>query len=129
MKLRTLLLVIAVIFANAVGNLSLAWGMKHVSEAVGLNPIGYVRVMFNPAVALGIVFLISWLLMRMALLSWADLSFVLPLTSFGYVLAAILGYCFLGEAITPTHWIGTVLVFAGSMLVGSTDGKTVEVLE
>jgi uncharacterized membrane protein len=129
LKLRTLLLVIAVVIANAVGNLSLAWGMKHVGEAVGLNPLGYVRVMVNPAVALGILLLILWLLMRMTLLSWADLSFVLPLTSFGYVLAAVLGYLFLHEAITPTHWLGTVLIFAGTMLVGTTDGKTVGATE
>ena len=100
--------------------------MKHSSETVGLNPLGYIRVMLNPAVALGILLLISWLLMRMTLLSWADLSFVLPLTSLGYILAAVLGYAVLHEAITPGHWLGTILIFAGTILVGTTEGKTTE---
>ena len=122
--LRTLLLISAVILLNSIGNLSLAYGMRHAGENVGLDPLGYIRVMWNPAVAGGIVLLIFWLLMRMTLLSWADLSFVLPLTSFGYVLAAILGYVFLHETVTPSHWAGTALIFVGTMLVGSTQSKT-----
>jgi uncharacterized membrane protein len=123
-KLKTLLLVLAVVFFNAVGNLSLAWGMRHFAEAVSLNPFGYVRAMLNPFVAIGIVLLIFWLLTRMTLLSWADLSFVLPLTGVGYILAAVLGKVFLHESITSAHWIGTFLIFAGTAVVGSTDQRT-----
>ena len=111
---------------NSLGNLSLAWGMKHTDEVVGLEPLAYIRVMSNPAVALGIALLILWLLLRMALLSWADLSFVLPLTSFGYVLAAVLGVLFLQETVTPAHWVGTLLIFLGTMLVGMTDSNTTQ---
>jgi uncharacterized membrane protein len=114
----------AVILFNAVGNLSLAWGMRHLAEAVSLNPIGYVRAMFNPFVAAGIVLLIFWLLTRMALLSWADLSFVLPLTGLGYIFAAILGHAFLNESITLGHWVGTVLICGGTALVGATEQQT-----
>ena len=44
--------------------------------------------------------LILWLLSRMTLLSWADLSYVLPVTSIGYVLVALAGELFLHEAIS-----------------------------
>jgi len=40
--------------------------------------LGYVAAMLNPYVALGMTLLIVWLLTRMALTEWADLSFVLP---------------------------------------------------
>jgi len=100
--------------------------MKHVPENLGIDPLAYLHAMLYPAVAGGIVLLILWLLTRMALLSWADLSFVLPLTSLGYVLAAVLGKVFLHEAVTPGHWIGTILIFAGTLLVGSTQSKTNE---
>jgi drug/metabolite transporter (DMT)-like permease len=113
-----------VIVFNAAGNLALAWGMRHISDVVSLNPVGYVRAMLNPFVALGIVLLILWMLTRMALLSWADLSFVLPLTGLGYILAAVLGRVFLNESITAGHWIGTVLIFSGTAIVGSTDRQT-----
>lgn len=109
---------------NAFGNLSLAWGMKHVSIHVGLNPYGYLRAMLNPFVALGIGLLVLWLLTRMALLSWADLSFVLPVTGVGYFLGAVLGRVFLHETITAAQWLGTLLIFAGTTFVGTTNQKT-----
>jgi len=116
--------VLGVICLNAVGNLSLAWGMKHTGESVSLNPLSFLRVMLNPAVAAGILLLILWLLSRMTLLSWADLSFVLPLTSLGYVLAAVFGKVFLKEAVTGAHWVGTGLIFLGTTIVGTTESRT-----
>jgi drug/metabolite transporter (DMT)-like permease len=123
-KWKTLALVLVVVILNAVGNLSLAWGMKHLASAVLFNPLSYIKAMSEPFVALGIILLILWLLTRMALLSWADLSFVLPLTGLGYILAAIFGNWFLNEKVTPIHWLGTILVFVGTGLVGMTTQKT-----
>ena len=123
-KLRTLVLALAVVCFNALGNLSLAWGMKHLSQSVGWNPLGYIHAIFNPFVAGGIALLILWLLTRMALLSWADLSFALPLTGLGYVLAAILGRVFLDEVVAPRQWFGTLLIFAGIAIVGTTTHQT-----
>jgi drug/metabolite transporter (DMT)-like permease len=60
----------------------------------------------------------------MALLSWADLSFVVPVTCVGYVLTAAFGVWFLAEIVTPVHWAGTIFIFAGTMLVGSTRPNT-----
>jgi drug/metabolite transporter (DMT)-like permease len=122
-KLRTLALIMAVMLLNAGGNLLMAWGMKHIPD-VSWNPVGYLRAMLNPFVAAGIAVLILWLLTRMALLSWADLSFVLPLTGLGYILNAAAGRLFLNESITATHWAGTLLVFAGTAMVGSTQHHT-----
>ncbi len=123
-KLKTFLLALAVVTFNAIGNLFLAWGMKHSSEALALNPIAYVRAIMSPFVTAGIAFLILWLLTRMALLSWADLSFALPLTGVGYVLAAVLGKVFLDESVSSKHWVGTLLIFTGVVLVGSTAHQT-----
>ncbi len=123
-KLNIFLLGFAVVLFNAIGNLSIAWGMRHISEAVSLNPLGYIRAMLNPFVALGIALLILWVLTRMALFSWADLSFVLPLTAFGYVLAAIFGKIFLDEHVSSNRWIGTLLIFAGTVMVGTTNHRS-----
>lgn len=79
--------------------------------------------MLNPFVAIGISMLILALLTRLALLSVADLSFVLPLTAFGYILSALLGKIFLNEQVSPNQWLGTALIFFGVMLVGSTPAK------
>lgn len=124
-KLKAVLLATLVVSFNAVGNLILAWGMKHIS-AVGVNPIGYLQAMLNPFVAGGIVLLILWMLTRMALMSWADLSFVQPLMAIGYVMAAILGKFVLGEQVGFPQWVGIGLIFAGSILVGTTHHRSGE---
>ncbi len=126
--IRTCAILFLFIALKAVGNLSLAWGMKH-TRTVSANPLLYLRAMFHPLVALGVVMLILALLTRMALLSIADLSFVLPVTGIGYVLAALLGKVFLHEIVTPQRWLGTLLIFAGAALVSSTSQTTVEAAE
>jgi len=60
----------------------------------------------------------------MALLSLADLSFVLPVTAIGYVISVFIGKLFLHETITEQRWLGTVLIFFGAVLVGTTSRNT-----
>jgi drug/metabolite transporter (DMT)-like permease len=93
------------------------------SDALG-SPLGYIAVLFNPWVALGVILLIVWLLSQMLLLSWADLSYVLPVTSAGYVLTALAGRLFLGEQISAARWAGITLIMAGVALVGRTQHST-----
>jgi uncharacterized membrane protein len=125
-KARTLWLALFVILLNASGNLSLTLGMRSIPDTMSANPADYIRAMFHARVALGIVLLILWLLTRMALFSWADLSFVVPVTAVGYILAAVLGHFYLGETVTLTNWIGTLLIFFGTAFVGTTRPKTTE---
>ncbi|MGD0297925.1 MAG: EamA family transporter [Bryobacteraceae bacterium] len=121
---RVWTIVFLFIALKAAGNLSLAWGMKHFPQTMSANPIPYIQAMFDPFVALGVVALILALLMRMALLSLADLSYVLPVTAIGYVIAAFLGKTFLNETVSGQRWLGTVLIFLGAALVGSTSHST-----
>lgn len=119
-RTQTLLLSVIVIALNGLGNLSLTWGLRHAPDPLGLHPLRYLRAMIDPFVAIGIALLILWLLTRMALMSWADLTFVLPVTSIGYVLSAVLGCVFLQEVVSIERWAGTFLIFIGAMLVGVT---------
>ncbi len=109
---------------KAAGNSWMAWGMKQVPERMSMNPALYLHAMLNPFVAMGIAALILALLTRMALLSLADLSFVLPVTAIGYVIAVFLGKIFLHETVSRQRWLGTLLIFAGAILVGSTSRNT-----
>jgi drug/metabolite transporter (DMT)-like permease len=121
--LKTFAVLLLFLALKAAGNSSMAWGMKQVPEKMSMDPALYLRAMLNPFVALGVIALILALLTRMALLSLADLSFVLPVTAIGYVIAVILGKVFLHETITHQRWLGTLLIFAGAALVGSTPRK------
>jgi drug/metabolite transporter (DMT)-like permease len=122
--LRTYFVLFLFLALKAGGNSAMAVGMKQVPEKMSMDPTLYLHAMLNPFVAMGIVALILSLLTRMALLSLADLSFVLPVTAVGYVIAVVIGKMFLHETVTPQRWLGTVLIFGGALLVGSTSRNT-----
>lgn len=124
MPARAYRLLALLLFLRPLGNLSLAWGMRHFSSLLALNPFLYVRALFNPFVAVGIGALIFTLLTRMALLSLADLSVVLPLTASGYILSTLLGKVFLREEVNVYRWLGTILIFTGAVVVGSSTRRT-----
>jgi uncharacterized membrane protein len=113
MRAKTALMVGVVVLSNAFGNLFLSMGMKG-------SGAGLLESLVDGWVVLGIALLIVWTFARMALLSWADLSFVLPVTSVGYVLNAALGRLVHGESITAERWLGIALIVAGTALAGGT---------
>ena len=118
--LKTFSVLLLFIALKAAGNLALAWGMQHLPASASANPLFYVRAMLNPYVLTGVIALIAALLVRMVLLSLSDLSFVLPVTAVGYVIAAFLGKTVLHEQVSATRWLGTILIFIGAILTGST---------
>jgi uncharacterized membrane protein len=126
LHLKTRVVALIVILSNVLGNFAMSWGLKRHGATLGDSAAGYLRVMIDPWVALGIALLIVWLLSRMALLSWADLSYVVPLTSIGYALNAAMGRVFLGEQISASRWAGTLLIMAGTTIVGSSSIRTTE---
>jgi drug/metabolite transporter (DMT)-like permease len=117
--LKTYFLLVLFLALKAGGNSAMAWGMKQVPERMSLDPVLYLHAMLNPFVAMGIAAFALALLTRMAMLSVADLSFVLPVTAVGYVIAVFIGKVFLHEAVSPQRWLGAVLIFGGAALVGS----------
>ena len=121
LRWKTRFFLALVICSQPLGNLSLTLGMKH--RALD-SPLDYLAAIFSPHVALGIVLLIVWLLSRMALLSWADLSYVLPITSVGYIITTVIARFVLNEQISLTRWSGTLLIVAGTALVGMTNANT-----
>jgi drug/metabolite transporter (DMT)-like permease len=125
LRWKTRLFTANVVISNALGNFFLARGMRHLSTSPD-SPLAFIQAIFTPWVALGIALLTVWLLSRMALLSWADLSYVLPVTSLGYVANAAMGHYFLDERVTWQRWAGTLLIVAGTALVGSSVSRTGE---
>jgi drug/metabolite transporter (DMT)-like permease len=114
LRIKTWTCATVVVLSNVLGNFFLKRGMP----ADLPTPLAYIAALFQPWAALGVVLLIAWMLSRMTLLSWADLSYVLPVTSIGYVLVALEGKLFLHEEISLKRWAGIVLIMAGVALVG-----------
>jgi drug/metabolite transporter (DMT)-like permease len=97
-----------VILSNVLGNFFLSRGLRgrHAS--------------LDGWVVLGVSLLILWMLSRMTLLSWADLSYVLPVTALGYVLTVFMGRVFLLEHVSWQRWAGALLIVGGVQLVERT---------
>jgi drug/metabolite transporter (DMT)-like permease len=121
--LKTHLFTAIVVLSNVLGNFALSMGLRRGGRPL-LSPWTFFEVLLNPWVALGVALLIVWLLSHMALLSWADLSYVLPVTSIGYVLAALAGKFFLNEQISVARWSGIFLIVLGVALVGRTTPRS-----
>ena len=113
LRIKTWICAAVVILSNVFGNYFLKLGMP----ADLPTPLSYITALFEPWAALGVVLLVLWMMSRMALLSWADLSYVLPVTSVGYVLVALAGRVLLHEQITPRRWTGILLIMTGVALV------------
>jgi uncharacterized membrane protein len=98
---------------STVGDSLLARGMKE-SGSISLHNISsLLLVVLNPWVALGILCLLAFFSCYMSALSWADLTYVLPATSLGYVLVALIGHFGFHELISPTRWLGIMMIAVG----------------
>jgi drug/metabolite transporter (DMT)-like permease len=117
LRLKTWICTAIVVFSNAFGDFFMKRGLPESAHLT--SPLDYIGALFQPWVALGVVLLIVWQMSRMALLSWADLSYVLPVTSVGYVVVALIGKVLLNESITGRRWAGIVLIMAGVALVSA----------
>ncbi len=114
---KSLVFAFLAIVGNVLGNVLLRAGLREIGPVVSFSPLAYLQVLGHPLIALGILLLAVWFLANLSLYSWADLSYVLPVTALGYALAALTGWGVLGESVTAPHWIGIGLITAGAAIV------------
>jgi drug/metabolite transporter (DMT)-like permease len=98
--------------------------MHQVGRIVSASPLDYVKAFANPWTIVGVCILSIWMLSDLALLSRADLSFVLPVTASAYVLVAIVGHFALHDRISWERWIGVLLITGGVVLAEETPTRT-----
>ena len=95
------------------GDSMLAHGMKQ-TGGISLHHLqGVIFAILNPWVAVGILLLLAFFATYLTALSWADLTFVLPATSLGYVLLALVAKFVLHEQVSPLRWLGIALISGG----------------
>ena len=110
-----------VVFGGTAGELSISHAMKQIGEVHDFSPRNLIRVMVRAFrvrsmwVGLGIM-TVSFLAL-LALLSWENVSFVVPATALSYAMGALGAKFFLGERISPKRWAGVLLVCLGVALV------------
>ncbi len=117
MTFRKYLVLAGVTVFAAAGDSMLSHGMKQTGNISIHHLPGVVAAVLNPWVAGGIVLLLAFFASYMNALSWADLTYVLPATSLGYVLLALIARFVLHEQVSPLRWLGIALISGGVSFV------------
>lgn len=113
MSFNRYLILAVVTLTGAFGDTFLDVGMKRLGP-VPLSHLGLlIAALRTPWIVGGIVLLLGFFASYLTALSWADLTFVLPATSLGYAVVAVLSKFWLHEQISTARWIGVLLIMAG----------------
>jgi drug/metabolite transporter (DMT)-like permease len=129
LRVKTLVVVFLMVMSGSVGNVFLKRGMDRIG-AVELAPASLAHAFWQTVASatiwLGIAFLLTFFLLYLLVLSWADYSYVMPASAFGYAIVVFLGVAVLGESVSMRRWLGVALICIGVMLVGRTKPRTTE---
>ncbi len=127
---KTYLLIFFMVIFGPLGNVLLGKGMKHIGAVSVETPAGALhflsRVLTSDTIWLGILFLITFFVAYMLVLSWADYSYVQPASAVSYGMVALLAHFLLREVVTPERWMGVLLICLGVLVVGHTPPRTTE---
>ena len=114
------LVAICIVF-GATGQFMMKSGMTQVGEIGGVGKLLSLNTAFhmftNPYVLGGLLIYAIAAFLWLGALSTLNVSYMYPLLSLGYVLAAILGMIFLKEDITLVRWVGIVVVVVGCFMI------------
>ena len=131
--MKTAVVLVTATVAQALGDVCLTKGMKAIvaleaGDSGSIAQVSHIalQAIQSPMVWIGTLFLIVSFLLFSAVLSWADLTFVLPATAFGYVLNVAAGNYFLGESVSGRRWAGAAIITLGVLFVSRTVQTTVE---
>ena len=123
--LKKSLVYLAIACCNGAGDVLLKRGMSDLGQ-IHLSHWAHIFTAFlNPWIILGILCLAGFFYSYLTALSWADLTFVLPASAFGYVVTAFLSRVFLHESVSPWRWAGVLLITCGVGLVARGPSLTV----
>ena len=115
-----LVLTVALVM-EAAGLVFLRKGMIEVGEISTFNLKElfaiFLRMITNKSVVLGVFFEAIFFGLFLTLLSWGELSLILPLTALGYLVSGVFAHYFLMEHVSPLRWAGTLLIVVGVFLI------------
>jgi hopanoid biosynthesis associated glycosyl transferase protein HpnI len=118
--MKTFLLLCSLVVGSSLGEILSAKGMRKVG-AVSFRPKALIgamgRMIRSPYLFGGVACLAVAFFSFISLLSYADLSFVAPLTAVSYVTNTVGARFLLKERISKARWVGTLLVTLGVAVI------------
>ena len=122
-KHRTHLFMVIFIVTNVLGNVALSHGLHHSAATMSASFFDYIHAV-NAWTLTGVCLLIVWMACDLALLSRADLSYILPFTASSNVLIAFAGHFWLHEHISMARGIGILMISLAVLLAETTPDRT-----
>jgi drug/metabolite transporter (DMT)-like permease len=121
MLINIFLMLSVALVMEAAGLVLIRKGMMEVGPITTFNIKAlfavFLRMIATKTLILGVFLNALYFGLLLTLLSWAELSFILPLTALGYLVSASFAKYFLMEHVTPLRWAGTLLIVAGVFLI------------
>jgi drug/metabolite transporter (DMT)-like permease len=110
-----------IVVAGTAGELSVSRAMKGVGEVHDFRPKSILRFVLRsfrlPWMWLGIALMSLAFFSLLAILSFRQVSFVVPVSALSYAAGALGAKAFLGERISRNRWIGIAMVCLGVTIV------------
>jgi drug/metabolite transporter (DMT)-like permease len=127
-QLKTYLMILVMVIANPLGNVLLGKGMKHAGPLDFSTPAHLphtcLAIFASQYIWWGIASLIAFFVSSTLVLSWADYSFVQPVSSLGYGVTALLSYFVLNEKVSLLRCLGIAIICVGVFAVSGTNPRT-----
>jgi len=110
-----------IVVAGTGGELCVSRAMKSIGEVHDFRPSALLRFVLHalrlPWLWAGIALMALGFFSLLAILSFLDVSFVVPVSALSYAVGALGAKFFLGERITHHRWLGIAIVSLGVTLV------------
>ena len=123
-RMFALTLVLICIVLGAVGQIVMKSGMSQVGEIGGVGQLFNFGTLFhiftNPFVLTGILLYGMSLVLWLGAMSTLNVSYMYPMLSLSYIIAAALAFIFLKENITLLRGAGIIVVVIGCFLISRT---------
>ena len=114
------ILLVGLVFEST-GVVLLKKGMDNIGDMQKVSVSEVLRVVksgvTSPQILLGVFFEALFFGCLLMLMSKSDISFLWPLTALSFVFATFAAIWFLHEHVSPTRWIGVILIMIGAAFI------------
>ena len=119
--MREFLFLTLLVISGTGGELCVTHAMKQIGEVHDFRPLALVQFILRALrvgwMWLGIAMMALAFFSLLAMLSFENVSFVVPVTALSYAAGAVGAAVFLRERISPQRWFGVAIVCVGVTIV------------
>ena len=121
MNMFVALLFFLIVVAGTGGELCVSRAMRALGEVHDFRPRSIfhfvLRALRQPWMWIGVTMMTLAFLSLLTILSFRDVSFVVPVSALSYAVGAVGARMFLGERVTRNRWLGIAVVCIGVTIV------------